>query len=314
MLTALEGAAVSNTSAPTIAGTAQVGQSLTASPGEWTPSGVALAYEWLANGTPIAGATLAAYTPTTADIGKTIQVRVTGTKSGYASGDAVSAPTAAVTPAPAPPTPTPPTPTPPTPTPQVTNTAAPVISGKAAVGGHVMASTGAWTPAVVTVGYQWLLDGVAVSGATGSTYDPVPGDAGKKLAVRALAAAPGYTSATAVSAPVTVAFGSITNTARPKIKGSIEVGGTVKATSGTWAPATVTLTYQWFADGKKIKGADAKTLKIVKGLLGDRLTVRVTAKAKGYEPEHVMSKKSIEVEKREAARRQTAGARSSLPR
>ena len=131
---------------------------------------------------------------------------------------------------------------------------------------------------------------------------------GKKLAVRASAAAPGYTSATAVSVPVKVALGPITNKAKPKIKGTIEVGEKVKATSGTWAPTTVTLTYKWLADGKKIKGADAKTLKIGKGLVGHRLTVRVTAKAKGYEPEKVTSKKSVKVEKSAVTRPRTAGA------
>jgi putative cell wall-binding protein/peptidoglycan/xylan/chitin deacetylase (PgdA/CDA1 family) len=83
---------------PTITGTAQVGQALTADPGTWAPVAVSFAYQWLADGTAISGATLPSYTPVAGDVGKAITVQVTGTAAGYDPLTATSAATAAVTP------------------------------------------------------------------------------------------------------------------------------------------------------------------------------------------------------------------------
>ena len=76
---------ITNSVAPTISGNPTVGTTLTANPGTWAPSGVAFAYQWLANDVAIAGATAATYVVKSADVGKTIKVRVTGSKAGYTS-------------------------------------------------------------------------------------------------------------------------------------------------------------------------------------------------------------------------------------
>lgn len=85
-----------NTVAPSITGTAQVGQTLTAATGTWTGRETpALRRQWNAAGAPIPGATGATYVPVVGDIGKTITVTVTGVNLiGKAS--ATSAATAAV--------------------------------------------------------------------------------------------------------------------------------------------------------------------------------------------------------------------------
>jgi hypothetical protein len=82
---------------PTISGTAKVGSVLTASAGAWGPAGVELAYQWLRDGTAIAGATARTYTLVAADLGKPISVRVTGSLAGYAAVSKTSAQTGAVT-------------------------------------------------------------------------------------------------------------------------------------------------------------------------------------------------------------------------
>ena len=101
------GAPPANTSPPTISGTAQVGQPLTASPGTWTGTQpISYAYQWQrcdssgANCNPIAGATSAGYTATTADVGGTLSVAVTGSNT-VGGATATSAPTATVQSAPA---------------------------------------------------------------------------------------------------------------------------------------------------------------------------------------------------------------------
>jgi len=70
------------TAPPIITGTAKVGKTLTARPGSWT-EGTRLAYQWLNNGKPIAGATKATYTVARGDRGDGISVRVTGSLGGY---------------------------------------------------------------------------------------------------------------------------------------------------------------------------------------------------------------------------------------
>lgn len=73
-------AAPVNTVAPTITGTAQVGQTLTANDGTWTgvPAPV-ITYQWQANSVNIGGATGKTYVPIVGQIGQTIRCVVTGT-------------------------------------------------------------------------------------------------------------------------------------------------------------------------------------------------------------------------------------------
>lgn len=89
-------AAPANSVAPTITGTAQEGQTLTATEGTWTGrESPVFAYQWKADGVAIADAVAATYVPTTGDVGKVITVTVTATNwKGAAS--ATSAATAAV--------------------------------------------------------------------------------------------------------------------------------------------------------------------------------------------------------------------------
>ena len=94
----------SNTAAPTVSGTAQAGQTLTASTGTWSGSPTSYAYQWQrcsTSCTAITGAAGSSYTAQTADVGATLAVAVTATNGG-GSATAASAPTAAVTSAPAP--------------------------------------------------------------------------------------------------------------------------------------------------------------------------------------------------------------------
>lgn len=71
-----------------VTGSWKVGRTITANPGTWTASGVTFSYKWSRNGTAIAGATKATYTPTSKDVGQRMTVTVTGKKTGYTSGTA----------------------------------------------------------------------------------------------------------------------------------------------------------------------------------------------------------------------------------
>ncbi len=87
---------------PTIAGYAEVGQTLTASPGEWSPAPSASALQWArcdAEGggcAPIAGATGATYELGSGDVGATIRVQETASDPSGQGAPAASAQSAAV--------------------------------------------------------------------------------------------------------------------------------------------------------------------------------------------------------------------------
>jgi Subtilase family len=101
-----------NTSPPTISGTPQDGQTLTATVGSWSGSPTGYAYQWQRCDTsggscaPIAGATAVSHPAQTVDVGSTLRVAVTASNAA-GSTSVVSAPSAVVAPAPGPaPTPT----------------------------------------------------------------------------------------------------------------------------------------------------------------------------------------------------------------
>jgi hypothetical protein len=72
-------------SAPTVTGTAQQGQTLTATPGTWTAPDATFGYQWQhcdaagANCVDVPGATIQTYAVTAADVGATLHVVVTAT-------------------------------------------------------------------------------------------------------------------------------------------------------------------------------------------------------------------------------------------
>lgn len=91
-----------NTSPPTISGTAQVGQTLSASSGSWSENPSGYAYQWQrcnssgASCSAVSGATAQAYTLSPADLNTTIRVTVTASNSAGSSAPASSAQTAVV--------------------------------------------------------------------------------------------------------------------------------------------------------------------------------------------------------------------------
>ena len=76
---------------------------------------------------------------------------------------------------------------------------------------------------------------------------------------------------------------SLTKTPTPKITGTAKVGSTLKANPGTWAPAPVSLTYQWLRNGKAIAKATKSSYKLVKADKGKKIAVKVTGSKAGYQ-------------------------------
>jgi predicted extracellular nuclease len=157
----------------------------------------------------------------------------------------------------------------------------PKIVGDAKVGATLRAKTGTWDPKPVKLSYRWLNNGKPISGATESTYKLKKSDKGDRISVRVTGTKSGYTTVVKTSASVKV-YLALKATPKPKIHGTAKVGKTLSVTAGKWKPAKVTLRYQWYSNGKAIKGADEKKYHLKKSDKGDRITIKVTGSKKGY--------------------------------
>ncbi|MEU3454259.1 FlgD immunoglobulin-like domain containing protein [Micromonospora sp. NPDC006766] len=175
------------TKAPSISGTLAVGATVKAAPGVWTPAATSYAYQWLANGTAIRGATAASLPITASLLGKRLTVRVTASRAGYPSGVASSAASAAVAKGKAP-----------------KATKKPSITGSKKVGKKVRAVVGTWSPKVDSYRYEWRLNGKVIRGATGATLKLTSSMRNKKLTVTVIAKKAGYLDGKATSAAVIV--------------------------------------------------------------------------------------------------------------
>ena len=273
------------TGAPTISGTAQVGQTLTADTSGITDSdgltNVSYSYQWIANDgtsdTDIAGATDSTYTLVAADEGKTIKVRMSFTDDAGYGETLTSAATAAVDAAPNSPA-----------------TGAPTVTGTAQVGETLSADTSAIADADglsnVSYSYQWIRnDGSSdsdITSATGSSYTLAAADEGKTIKVTVSFtddADHGETLTSAATAAVDAAPNSPATRA-PTITGTAQVGQTLTADISAIADAdglaNVSYSYQWVAnDGTAdtdITGATASTYTLAADDEGKTIKVRVS--------------------------------------
>jgi hypothetical protein len=171
----------------------------------------------------------------------------------------------------------------------------PSIAGQVAVGLTVSAEAGEWTPNA-SFSYQWLADGAAISGATGKTLYLSPNLAGKTLSVQVAGAATGYTTLTKTSPNYLVAKASFGKKAKPGIKGTLRNGKRLSVKVGTWSPKP-SFSYQWYANGKAIKGAKFSSLKLTRSVVGKRITVKVTATKAGYATVTVASSATSKVKR-----------------
>ena len=218
-----------------------VGSTLTADAGTWTPSGATFSYQWLSNGTIVQDGTEATFTPTPADDGNTITVKVTASEVGYDSSSATSAATdqigdGALMPG--------------------SVTIDPVSSG-VVVGATLTATSTAWAPGDVTLAYQWVRGAIGdtpatdIPGAIDSTYMVTPSDYRAPISVRVTGSESDFTTLSVVSAETTpVAAGSLNSPPIATVDDTTPTfGDTLNASTTSWGPGDVTLSYDWFRDG-----------------------------------------------------------------
>ena len=265
------------TGVPTISGTLQVGETLTAdTTGIADADGlttVSYSYQWMADDTNIQGATGSTYTLTEDDEGKAIKVLVSFADDVGNMESRPSAPTDAVA------------------APPVQNssaTGAPSISGTAQVGQTLTADTSGiadedgLTNAVFS--YQWVADDANIQGATGSTYTLTEDDEGKAIKVLVSFADDVGNMESRPSAPTdAVAAPPVQNssaTGAPSISGTAQVGQTLTAdTSGIADEDGLTnavFSYQWVADDANIQDATGSSYTLTEDDEGKTIKVTVS--------------------------------------
>ncbi len=271
----------SNTALPTISGSTNQGDVLSASPGSWSGDNpITFTYQWqrcdssggsCAN---IAGATAQTYTLVLADVNGRLLVNVTGHNGAGTGGPAASAKTGVILGS-----------TPPT------NSALPAISGSGTVGSTLTTSNGTWGgTAPITYTYAWGRCNssgaacAAIGGATAHTYVVVSADVGHTLRATVTATNAAGSGQATSNATAAIVVGAPVNTATPVVTGTAKEGQTLSATGGTWTGAEpITYTFQWWrcnTDGSNcatISGATTASYKLTTADVGHAVRIRITA-------------------------------------
>ena len=262
---------------PTISGTLQVGETLTAS-----TAGIAdadgldtatFSYQWLAGDVAIQDATGSGYTLTQAEQGQTVKVRVSFTDDAGHQETRTSDPTGAVAAAP-----------------NSQATGAPTITGTARVGETLAADVSAIVDAdgldTATFSYQWRADDVDIAGANGSGYTLTSAEQGKAITVTASFTDAAGNPETLTSDPTgeVEAKPNTQATGLPTISGTVQVGQTLTAdTSGIDDEDglnQVVFSYQWIRnDGnadEDIAGATGSSYTLAEDDEGKTIKVTVS--------------------------------------
>ena len=270
------------TGSPTITGTAEVGEILTANTsGISDADGLASAtfvYQWLADDAELASATGGSYVLTTSEMDKTIKVRVSFTDDAGNEETLTSTATGTVSPAVQPQTANSPA------------TGAPIITGTAEVGEILTASTSGIADddglENATYSYQWIAnDGTSdtdITDAADSTYTLVAADEDKTVKVQVSFTDDAGNEETLTSA-ATDAVASLPNnpaTGVPTITGVVQVGETLTAETISIADAdeldNAVFSYQWLAADADISGATGKTYALTEADEGKTVKVQVS--------------------------------------
>lgn len=248
---------ITSTTPPTVTGTPRVGAPLSATPGGWTGGANWFGYQWLANGVDIPGAIQTTYTPTAADLGATISVRVTAKRTGYTTGVAVSAPSGAVAKG------------------AFAVVSPTVVAGTPVVEEVLTATPGTFSPTPERAAVQWRVDGEIIPGATGSRLRLDPSLVGRKVTALTIARGDGFLKAGSYSPPAgPVLAGSIEITRPYAVSGRSRVGETLAIQPGEFTPPDSAFYYTWLRDGAPF-GAHAPTYQLTAADVGHEISAQV---------------------------------------
>jgi hypothetical protein len=208
-----------------ITGTLAVGETLTATTGEWGPVTPKLSYQWYANGKPISKATKSTLVLAGSVVDKRISVIVTGKATGYTTATSWREADDFVVRS-------------------ALNIGSFWIDGSPAVGKtlSVARSVDSNVTPSVTLEYQWMRSGSPIVGATKSTYKTTKADIGQYVQVRIFASKTGYFP-TSTWTYYEEIYAKSVKAGTVKITGTAKVGKTLTVTVTN--PASAGLYYYW---------------------------------------------------------------------
>jgi hypothetical protein len=250
-----------------ITGDARVGGTLIGNPianGSNTVS-----YKWYRDGKLISAATGATYTPTSADLQKSISLVTSVTQVGFPL--VVSSSSSRVIGL------------------GLISKPAVVLAGKAATGNTLLIN--AEIPFGSKATYQWLRDSQVITGASRAEYKVKPEDLNSLLTAKINLTRTAYTPTSVTSDGVRVVTGEMTKSPTPTISGVASLNKTLSGQVGSWDTG-VKFTYQWLRNDVEIPGAVAKTYRVSSLDKGKQLVFRIRATKDGYKT-LVLSSNSI---------------------
>ena len=252
------------TGRPTISGSALEGQTLNAVTGSITDiDGLGtFQYQWLRDGVSVVGANSANYQLVDADVDARISVRVSWTDN-YGTAESLTSQTS----------------------PKVVNTndtpvGEPVIVGVATEDQILTANVSGISDndGLGTFRYQWLRDGVNISGATSSTYRPTDADVGNRVSV-AVSYTDGHGLDEVLTSNETNTIAAINDTpvGLPAISGAAVEGQTLTARVNAVSDddGLGSIRYQWLRNGSAISGATSATYATGDSDVGTQLSVEI---------------------------------------
>lgn len=274
---------------PQILGTVRVGETIRVSGccGGWDPVPTAtqpVLYQWFANGNAISGATQSTLRLTSAMEGQRISVRVSAGHDRISQRGVTTSPqTAAVQKA--------------LPPPVLTWSN---VQGSVGVSGPGLccplapfvgqeltanASVHIWNPRPTLVYYQWLADGVPISGATGFRLTLRSEHEGKRISLRVTGSHPEIAQDASDTSSATFPVQSVreewTRIGSAQLVGQMVVGQTISVSPSGWSPEPTTYEYRWVRGGREIPGETSSTYVIRASDVGQRISVQVTALRNG---------------------------------
>ncbi|HEX6150642.1 DUF3152 domain-containing protein [Nocardioides sp.] len=184
------------------------------------------------------------------------------------------------------------------------NTAPPAVTGEPVYRAQVVAFPGSWgAESDLTFSYQWTRGSHPIADATGKRYRPRLRDIGRRLRVEVTATDEAGESTTATSAAVEVRRATFRLVDRPSVAGTMRYTRVVEADPGTWSVKPGTITYRWFRDGTRIRGAKHRRYRLQAADVGHRVKVQVTVRKEGYRRDRAQSRRTRDVMHRVALRR-----------
>jgi hypothetical protein len=249
---------------PEVSGSPVEGQTLTARVNTVSDAdGLgSIQYQWLRNGSEITGATSATYTTGDSDVGTQLSVVIRYTDAQGTQETLASVPTTAIA--------------------NVNDeaTGRPEIQGNAVEDQLLTATTSslADNDGLGAFQYQWLRDGVAISGATNDSYRLSDADVNAQIRIRIT-----YTDALGSTEVITSSATDAVENIDDALTGQIFLVGNAEQNSTLTVDSSGlrdddglgTLQYRWYRDGEEIAGATSASYTLVENDVNTRISARV---------------------------------------